>query len=289
MRKYSQGFMVWMLITACLLSGCAQAAPESTPAQPAVQPQATAIPKPTAMPTPPATQTAVPATLTPNPHVAGTDCAKCHTEEHKRWANTLHAARPADMLTNAEHNKAELLSDECLQCHAPFQAARFHIGDFVQPVDQKGPWKVVDKNAAAWQAIQCETCHDPTSQAPKMLAYYNPVKQAYEPVKDSVTLCEKCHRPGTDDSRDLKGSVHEGLQCATCHFQKGTEMSLDPKQACVQCHPAVNPGHPDVATLDTTLLNPDSPHNIHFLTCKTCHPNGTPTPGAPKPAATATP
>jgi hypothetical protein len=270
MRKYR--WMIGMLSVglALLFSGCAQATPQ-----------------PTATPAPP-TETPVPPTITstPNPHVAGADCAKCHTEEHKRWANTLHAASPADVLTNEEHNKAEMLIDDCVQCHAPFQAGAFHVGDFVQPVNQKGPWQVVDKNLSAWKAIKCETCHDPTSMGPKMLAFYDPVKQSYEPVQNVTQLCEKCHQAGTDDSRNLKGSVHEGLQCAMCHFQKGTEMSLDPKQACQQCHPAANPKHPDVTTLDTTYVKAESPNNIHFISCTTCHPNGTPTPAVVLPTST---
>jgi hypothetical protein len=146
----------------------------------------------------------------------------------------------------------------------------------VQPLDQKGPWKLVDANAGKWQAITCTACHDPTSKAPAMLAFYNPEKRAYTAVKDSVELCEKCHQAGTDDSRDLKGSVHEGIQCASCHVQKATAMSMDPKGSCATCHPAANPKHPDVRTLDTTYGSPDSQNNIHFLNCTTCHPQGTP-------------
>jgi hypothetical protein len=202
----------------------------------------------------------------------------CHTEEHKRWSTTLHAADAAAVLTNEEHNKAELLTDECISCHAPFQVAKFKVADFVQPIDQKGPWKIVDANASQWQAIKCEVCHDPTSTAPNKLAFYDPAAQKYVAVKDSTELCEKCHQAGTDDSRDLKGSVHEGVQCATCHFQKGTQMSLDPKQACAQCHPNANPKHPDVTKLDTTFLSADSKNNIHFISCASCHPKGTPTP-----------
>ena len=56
-------------------------------------------------------------------------------------------------------------------------------------------------------------------------------------------------------------------------------MSLDPKLACTQCHPAINPKHPDVTKLDTTYLSPDSQNNIHFVSCTSCHPKGTPTPG----------
>jgi hypothetical protein len=187
---------------------------------------------------------------------------------------------------NEDHDKEELLVDECIGCHAPFQAGAFHVGDFVQPLDQNGPWKLVDANTPEWQAIKCEVCHDPASTVPQKLAFFDAAAQSYVAVKDSTELCEKCHQPGTDDSRNLKGSNHEGLQCATCHFQKGTEMSLNPKQACQQCHPTVNPNHPDVTMLDTTYLNPDSPNDIHFASCITCHPNGTPTPLAVTPTST---
>jgi hypothetical protein len=210
------------------------------------------------------------AQVTPN-HVFGADCKACHGEEHKRWSLTLHAAAAGDVLTNTEHNTAELLTDECITCHAPFQAGKFKISDFVQPIDQTGPWTLVEANVSKWQGITCEVCHQVTSTTPLKLAFWDPAAQAYVQVKDSTQLCEKCHVPGTDDSRDLKGSVHEGLQCAQCHFVKGTEMSLDPHQACAQCHPAVNPKHPDVTKLDTTYANPDSKNNIHFITCNTCH------------------
>lgn len=210
-------------------------------------------------------------------HIADSNCAECHKEEHKRWATTLHAADASAVLLNPEHNTEELLTDECIGCHAPFEASKFQIGDFVQPVDQKGPWQLVAKNETEWHAIQCAVCHDVTSKAPNKLAFYDPTKQAYVAVQTSTELCEKCHQPGTDDSRDLKGSVHEGLQCATCHFQKGTEMSLDPHQSCAQCHPKVNPKHPDVTQLDTTYASKESKNDIHFVTCAVCHPQGVPT------------
>lgn len=281
MPKQPVLFLVGVLVVISL-AACAPAAVQTATSQPptAVPPTLTAAP-PTATPVP-STATPVPATptvaATKDPHVAGADCAACHTGEHKRWSTTLHAADPAAVLTNTDHNTSELLTDECITCHAPFQAAKFKIGDFVQPVDQKGPWKVVDANVKNWQAITCEVCHDPTSTAPNKLAFYDATTQKYVAVKDSTQLCEMCHKAGTDDSRDLKGSVHEGMQCATCHFQKGTQMSLDPKQACANCHPKVNPNHPDVTTLDTTFKSADSKNNIHFISCASCHPKGTPTP-----------
>jgi hypothetical protein len=247
------------------LAACAGANTASPTSSPAAPTEVSAAPSPS--PLLPST-----AAATPDPHVAGADCAACHTEEHKRWATTLHAASPAAVLLNKAHDTAELLTNECLNCHTPFQAATFKVVDFVQPINQKGPWKLVAANVKQWQAIKCEVCHDPTSHAPNKLAFFDPATHQYVPVATTTDLCEKCHQPGTDDSRDLKGSVHEGMQCASCHFVKGTEMSLDPHQACATCHPKVNPTHPDVAILDTTDKSAGSKNDIHFVTCKTCHP-----------------
>lgn len=262
--------VVLFVLTAC--SPTISLTPTSAPPT-NVPPTATPAPLPTITPT-------------PDPHIAGADCAGCHTAEHKRWADTLHAASPTDVLLNEDHNKEELLLDECVGCHAPFQAGVFSVGDFVQPLDQNGPWKLVDANTSKWQAIKCEVCHDPASTAPQKLAFFDPTTQSYVAVKDATELCEKCHQPGTDDSRNLKGSVHEGLQCVACHFAKGSEMSLDPKESCATCHPTVNPKHPDVTQLDTNYFNPDSMNDIHFVSCITCHPNGTPTPSAVIPTPT---
>ena len=218
------------------------------------------------------------ATSTPinDPHIAGANCASCHSEEHKRWAVTMHAASAEVVLTNPEHNQKEPLSDDCLYCHAPFQAGEYNVESFVEPIDQTGPWKIVAENSPKWQAIQCESCHQPTSKSPFKLAFFDAAEGDYVPVKNSTELCEKCHKPGVDDHQNLQGSVHEGLQCAACHFVKGSEMSLDPKQSCAQCHPQVSPKHPDVTQLDTTMISLDSRHDIHQITCQTCHPSGTP-------------
>jgi Cytochrome c554 and c-prime len=58
-----------------------------------------------------------------DPHVAGALCGSCHTTEQSQWAssNDLHALSTADVLTNVDHNTAELLNDDCLKCHSTFQ------------------------------------------------------------------------------------------------------------------------------------------------------------------------
>jgi hypothetical protein len=208
-------------------------------------------------------------------HLAGEDCADpaCHGTEHTMWALSLHAMSASDALLNVAHDKGELLTDECLHCMAPFQE-KATIGALVAPINQTGPWKLLPA-ATKWQAIGCEVCHDPTSGAQFMLAFYNGTTGTYEPVADATALCEKCHQAGTDDSRDLKGSVHQGIQCVACHLLSG--MRIDPRGSCSQCHPAIGPGkHPDVTGLDTTYKDPKSKNNIHFVTCKSCHPKRLP-------------
>ena len=196
-------------------------------------------------------------------------CPDCHSAELHRWRGTLHAASAAAVLTNVEHNSTEQLTNECIQCHAPFQAGVIDVGSFVQPLNMTGPWTALPN--PAWEAIKCQTCHDPQSTAKNLLAFYDPIQHSYVGVKSTTDLCEKCHQAGTDDSRDLAGSVHASLQCTDCHFQQGMEMSLDPTGVCAKCHPAVMPNHPDVTTLETTYYRKDSPNNIHFITCASCH------------------
>jgi hypothetical protein len=205
------------------------------------------------------------------PHGNGAACATCHAPDFGRWRLTTHAASAAAVLTNTEHNTNELLVNECVACHAPFQAVKHGVGSFVQPLDQTGPWAVNADSARLWEGIKCAVCHDPASTAPNQLAFFDPTKEAYVPVGSTTELCEKCHQAGTDDSRDLAGSVHEGLQCTDCHFVAGSEHSLDPTEACARCHPAVRPDHPDVTKLPTTYYIPGSPINIHFISCASCH------------------
>jgi hypothetical protein len=174
------------------------------------------------------------------------------------------------------------------------------IGDLVQPLDRKGPWSLVEANAEKWQGVRCEVCHDPSSRAPKLLAFFDPRRRTRVPVKDSTELCQKCHSAADDSGgsprgtvhtaircagchpgglpapRDPRGSVHHGIACTVCHFQKGSEMSLGARGSCAGCHPREGDRHPDVTALDTTYRAKESRNDIHSIRCSTCHPGGIP-------------
>ncbi len=141
----------------------------------------------------------------PFQHVAGLNCPSCHQREQAAWSSTqdLHAASASGALGVADHNIAEVPKDDCLLCHAMFQAVALHatvdptgtapgtkipksvygpvddktqayysgaISHFLSPVNSKGPWTI--KNQADWQATKCEVCHEPSSNAIYKLAKY---------------------------------------------------------------------------------------------------------------------
>jgi len=141
----------------------------------------------------------------PPQHPAGTDCIRCHAEEAAFWssAQDLHAASATAVLDVADHNNAEVPKDDCLLCHAMFQAASLRatvdptgtapgtkipasaygpvddktqtfysgaISHFISPVSSKGPWTL--SNQGDWQATRCQVCHDLSSSAIYKLAKY---------------------------------------------------------------------------------------------------------------------
>ena len=90
-------------------------------------------------------------------------------------------------------------------------------------------------------------------------------------------LCIRCHAPnafhaaGSSDDRSPRG-VHEGISCLECHDAH----SNNPRNSCVNCHPAMSDCGRDVTTMNTTFADGKSPHNIHFVRCVDCHTKGIP-------------
>ena len=179
-----------------------------------------------------------------------------------------------------------------------------------------------DTTHAAWEGISCRVCHNVgnlDANGLPTLSFFNPgpavnpslPAYAYTPVPlqgngqpDVTWLCDQCHQPNSDDTRQpLSVSVHAGLSCIDCHGQVGkgygqafnhdlnAGLSGAPidQTSCARCHSGsgdVSPGHPDVTKLATSLLdhatymadpagdlqvNAAKWHNIHFITCDTCH------------------
>lgn len=104
------------------------------------------------------------------------------------------------------------------------------------------------------------------------IAFYQdgkPVKVSDDPAQK---LCIQCHspnfshHPGSQDDRTPTG-VHEGLSCMACH----SPHSNDARNSCRNCHPAISNCKLDVTTMNTTYKDINSPHNIHSISCTSCH------------------
>ncbi len=237
-------------------------------------------------------------------------CAECHQSEYTRWKASRHATTYADIFLNPVHNSIERVYWDCFRCHGMFYEGTLY--DLITPVSLQGPWELKQADKAADPAIPCLACHEIHTenkpyqslkyvQAISDIAVRNPPFGLYIrsdelflradnlprpdmfydneliPLSDepSQLLCVQCHAPGafhssgTNDDRTPRG-VHEGLSCQSCHEPH----SMNARNSCIGCHPAISNCGLDVHTMNTTYNNPGSPNNIHFVSCADCHKSG---------------
>ena len=239
-------------------------------------------------------------------------CKDCHQNEYANWKAGGHSAAYSDILLNETHNTTEQLNFDCLRCHGMYYEGT--ILDLVEPVSQKGPWKMKDVKMSASPTIPCLACHQIHSKGEPAVQpdYANPNNIFYgrniqnnsiglynrhekmhfnlanlpTPVllhgKDTVQtpsdpvyrLCVQCHAPsvwhqvGSSDDHTPVG-VHEGISCAACHEPHSNFQ----RNSCDKCHPGKSKNCKlDVKTMNTTYFSPTSKNDIHFVSCKDCHP-----------------
>lgn len=239
-------------------------------------------------------------------------CEKCHQTEYAEWKASGHSATYAAIFLDEKHNTTEQLNFDCLRCHGMFYEKTINelvhpistegpwrLKDQVkakQPVipcmachqihspgvpakspDYSNPNHIfygrnLENNSVGFYSRH-EKTHFHLNQLPTPIMFNgtDTVKSSDDPV---YRLCVQCHAPsawhqaGQGDDRTLRG-VHEGLSCTACHEKH----SNNQRNSCVKCHPAISNCKLDVLTMNTTYANPASPHNIHSVACKDCHPN----------------
>ncbi len=242
------------------------------------------------------------------------DCISCHSPFSARHMDGATATNISELVTPVDQTGDPAGVWSLTTPYATAVAASSPVG-FWLPAATPSP----AATQAAWEGISCRECHDVTNLNPTTgkptLSYFDPATYTYSavptitpspsgsPYPDVVWLCDKCHQPNGDDSRNaLTPSVHAGLSCIDCHGADpsgaaGFNHNLDAGQkgdaiaatSCAKCHSganAVNPGHPDVTTLNTSLtdhakfaadpasdlqFNANKWQNIHYITCDTCH------------------
>lgn len=113
--------------------------------------------------------------------------------------------------------------------------------------------------------LPCERCHDVLSTAPALVS----ITPAEGRSRPEAEPCAGCHRERLDRTSVFAGNIHDKLACRDCHGVPSGGLSA--AASCKTCHPLAGDTHADVTTLDTTLVARNSPHDVHALTCRSCH------------------
>lgn len=243
-------------------------------------------------------------------------CQSCHENEYAGWLESGHSATYMDMFLNETHDSIEQPYDDCLRCHGmffegtiqdvvtpldtkgPWRLVSEELNDrpvipclachniHAQGVVAKRPdystpsaisYAREPRLLKASFYDRHEKMHFQATDLPDLALFHKSGEQVIVSDDERQRICIQCHAPnafhqaGTSDDRTPRG-VHEGLSCLACHETH----THDTRQSCGECHPGMSNCGLDVKTMNTTFANPDSPHNIHFVSCTDCHVNDIP-------------
>jgi hypothetical protein len=212
------------------------------------------------------------------------NCQKCHREEYATWHGGLHSATYAQIFTNSAQNSQQHLMDDCLRCHGMhFNGA---VRDLVQPLNTKGPWKLIRSEIGGQPAIPCQACHQAHRQGEPEAKPQSRISVAGQPAHDSLAFFDRREAVHFAAAALPIPELHDGARLV--------KVSQDSRQAiCYQCHAArqaeagtnaaVNAWGPQVGSGDDRTpigvhegLSCFSCHTGHNenarASCKTCHP-----------------
>ena len=243
------------------------------------------------------------------------NCRRCHGMEYAEWLSGGHSATYQAIFLDKKHNAAERLNADCLRCHGMFYRGTTQDLVFPISVNGPWSFKDPQQaSKPAIPCFTCHMIHRPGDpverpeyadpgkifyQRPRgssVALFYDRYEKAYfesdslpllhlsageRAVKVSADprqrICTQCHAPnafhraGTSDDRTPRG-VHEGISCVACHEGH----SNDARHSCINCHPAISNCGLDVTKMNTSFVDPSSPHDIHVVQCTDCHTKGIP-------------
>jgi len=211
-------------------------------------------------------------------------CKTCHQHEYASWHAGPHSATYFQIFADPAHNSKRMLMDDCLRCHGSYFNGT--IGGLVQPLDTKGPWRVIPYGVTDQAAMPCMTCHQVHSEGaqesrpatrisvtgaavPGSLAFYdrretlhfaatslsiprlNDGARAVTVSQDPrQALCYQCHAPREPETGSIAASNDWGPQVGSGDDR--TPMGVHEGMSCVSCH--------------------DGHNENTRASCKTCHP-----------------
>lgn len=239
------------------------------------------------------------------------NCKRCHASEYAKWESGGHSATYTDIFLDSVHNSTEQLNFDCLRCHGMYYKGTTYDlieplnlkGPWKLKEQQMANLPTIPCLACHKIHVQGKQHLRPNYSKPKNIFYHRPdsifgfsfydrheknhvavnlvpklnLSQKGELIKVSddplMRGCIQCHAPnswreaGTGDDRTPRG-VHEGLSCMACHEPH----SNSARNSCSKCHPAISNCKKDVTKMNTSYVDPQSPNNIHWVSCNDCHP-----------------
>ena len=187
-------------------------------------------------------------------------CILCHRGEHADWLRSGHSATYASIFLNQKHNHEEKLYPDCLKCHGMFFDGT--IGDLVEPLNTKGPWRLKQIAQAKRPVIPCLACHELHSRG-------EPAASPDYASPQTITATRR-EAPSPlvwyDRYSDLRLRSEHIVLPPLYDGERVVAISDDHRQrVCTQCH-APNPFSQAGTSDDRT------PKGVHEgLSCLACH------------------
>lgn len=159
------------------------------------------------------------------------NCQRCHGDTLAKWRAGGHSAAYAHIFLSRAHNEKTLLMDDCLRCHGMF--ADGGVAELVSPIDNSGPWRLVNARFAERPTIPCLTCHTVhAAGAPTTRPDY------MQPKSIAARRELRTSSLGFYDRREKQHRLAADLPLPAMRWGgRLVKMSPDRRQAvCYQCH-----------------------------------------------------
>jgi len=212
------------------------------------------------------------------------NCQGCHQHEYAAWHAGPHSATYSQIFTDAKQNSSQHLMNDCLRCHGMYYDGS--IRELVQPLDTRGPWKLVRADLAGEPTIPCQACHQVHREGSPLARPEKRMSVAGQPVRETLAFFDRREGLHFAAASLAIPELHDGGRKVT--------VSQDPRAAiCYECHAPRQPEPGTPAALndwgrqvgsgdDRTPMGVHeglsciSCHNGHDqnarVSCKTCHP-----------------
>jgi len=192
-------------------------------------------------------------------------CVKCHQEEYKKWESGGHSATYAHIFLNEAHNSLEQPYWDCFRCHGMHYEGSIY--DLLDPVSNKGPWKIIDNDKADDPVITCMACHEVHTDNEihaRPISMEDPKEIFYDRKEASKNRYPKAGLYVRADKMYLRADLLP--QPVIIDGDREVTLSNNPLQnVCIQCH-SPNFQHVAGSQDDRTLSG------VHEgLACMACH------------------